>query len=107
MSTHNKYGDSKNAEIEIINSDIAIRENRIRKELALNVLNKCQTVFDRIVPNSVDREVNKWRRKIIAQEALETLSQKKHVPEPSMVIGIFAFGFLAMGRRRSIPNARK
>ncbi|MDY7016410.1 MAG: SGNH/GDSL hydrolase family protein, partial [Cyanobacteriota bacterium] len=44
---------------------------------------------------------------IIAREALETLSQKKHVPEPSMVMGIFAFGLLAMGRCRGVQNSRK
>jgi phospholipase/lecithinase/hemolysin len=38
---------------------------------------------------------------LIAQGAFRTLSQQTtHVPEPSMVIGIFAFGFLAMRRRK-------
>jgi phospholipase/lecithinase/hemolysin len=39
----------------------------------------------------------------IAQRALETLSKQnsKSVPEPGLVLGLFAFGFLAMGASRS------
>lgn len=44
---------------------------------------------------------------IIAQGALDALEHQESVPEPGMVIGLFAFGFLAIGAKQSKANKAK
>lgn len=81
MNTNNRYSGQDHNKIEIINPKVVNRENNMRRELILNALGKCQSFFDRLFPGDTDREVDKWRQKLIAQEGQQMIENSSMLHE--------------------------